>query len=139
MRGHTGGCFTLGKGALYCTSTRQKLNTRSSTESELVAANDVLLQGIWTKHFLESQGYHLGSISLLQDNMSAILLERNGMSSSGKNTRHLSIRSFWIADQVSKGVVEVTHEPTGDMVADFFTKPLQGTAFQKLKKHIMNS
>jgi Reverse transcriptase (RNA-dependent DNA polymerase) len=36
MRGHTGGIFTLGKGAIYTTSIRQKLTTRSSTEGELV-------------------------------------------------------------------------------------------------------
>ena len=28
--------------------------------------------------------------------------------------------------------------PTGDMVADFFTKPLQGSLFRKLRKIILN-
>ena len=77
-------------------------------------------------------------IMLLQDNMSAILLEKNGMLSSGKRTRHLSIRAFWVADQVKKGVVEIEHEPTEDMIADYFTKPLQGSAFRKLRKLILN-
>jgi hypothetical protein len=31
MRGQTGGCMSLGKGTLSNTSTKQKLNTRSST------------------------------------------------------------------------------------------------------------
>ena len=35
MKSHTGGCLSLGHGALYGTSRRQKLNTKSSTESEL--------------------------------------------------------------------------------------------------------
>ena len=74
----------------------------------------------------------------LQDNMSAILLEKNGMFSSGKRTRHLSIRAFWVADQVKKGAVEIEHEPTEDMVADYFTKPLQGSMFRKLRKLILN-
>ena len=78
---------------------------------------------------MEAQGIKKGNMMLLQDNMSAILLERNGMVSSGKRTRHLSIGAFWIADQVKKGMVNVEHEPTDNMVADYFTKPLQGSGF----------
>jgi len=33
MRSHTGGVMTLGSGGAYSVSTKQKLNTRSSTES----------------------------------------------------------------------------------------------------------
>jgi hypothetical protein len=36
MRGHTGGGLTLGRGFPVSVSTEQKLNKRSSTESELV-------------------------------------------------------------------------------------------------------
>ena len=36
MQGHTGGGLTMGRGFPISTSTKQKLNTRSSTESELV-------------------------------------------------------------------------------------------------------
>ena len=39
-KGHTGGALTLDQGAAYNQSTKQKLNTRSSTESELVGADD---------------------------------------------------------------------------------------------------
>jgi hypothetical protein len=138
MRGHTGGTFTLGRGSIYSTSTRQKINTKSSTETELVAADEVLTQAVWTKYFIEAQDNKPKKIMLLQDNMSAILLEKNGMLSSGKRTRHLSIRAFWVADQVKKGVVEIEHEPTEDMIADYFTKPLQGSAFRKLRKLILN-
>jgi hypothetical protein len=34
--------MTLGQGAIYGASTRQKLNTKSWTEAELVGVNDVL-------------------------------------------------------------------------------------------------
>jgi len=59
MRSQTGRVITLGRGAMYSTSTRQKLNTRSSTESELVAMNDVLPQVLWTRYFLREQGYEV--------------------------------------------------------------------------------
>ena len=57
MKSHTGGIMTLGKGAIYGTSTRQKINTKSSTEAELVGVNDVMPQVLWTRYFLEAQGY----------------------------------------------------------------------------------
>ena len=57
MRGQTGACMTMGKGMTCSSSTKQKLNTRSSTESELVGLHDVLPQVIWTKRFIEVQGY----------------------------------------------------------------------------------
>ena len=44
MRSHTGSIMSMGKGAIYASSTRQKINTRSSTEGELVGVNDTLPQ-----------------------------------------------------------------------------------------------
>jgi hypothetical protein len=42
MRGHTGGGLTLGRGFSISVSTKQMLNTRSSTESELVGVDDMM-------------------------------------------------------------------------------------------------
>jgi hypothetical protein len=42
MRGHTGGCLTMGCGFHILVSTKQKLNTKSSTESELVGVDDMM-------------------------------------------------------------------------------------------------
>ena len=43
MRGHSGGGLTLGRGFPNVSSTKQKLNTRSSTETEVVGADDFML------------------------------------------------------------------------------------------------
>ena len=40
MKSHTGYTMTLGKGTVLSKSIKQKLNTKSSTETELVAADD---------------------------------------------------------------------------------------------------
>jgi hypothetical protein len=86
MRSHTGGVLSMGRGAIYGTSTRQKLTTKSSTEAELVGVSDILPQVLWTRYFLEAQGYDINDNLLYQDNKSAILLEKNGKMSSGKRT-----------------------------------------------------
>ena len=42
MRSHTGGCMSFGLGTLHARSTEQKLNTKSSTETEIVGMSDYL-------------------------------------------------------------------------------------------------
>ena len=103
MRSHTGGAMSLGKGVIYGTSTRQKLNTRSSTEAELVAVDDCMSQVLWTRYFLAAQGYDINDCIVYQDNKSAILLEQNGRASSSKRTRHINIRYYFVTDRANCG------------------------------------
>jgi hypothetical protein len=126
-----------GDGAVQSISRKQKLNIRNSTESELVGVDDVSVMIIWTKLFLEEQGYNINSNILYQDNKSAILLETNGKKSSGKRARALNIRNFFLTDQVEKGNVTIVYCPTDDMVGDFHTKPLQGEKFGKFQNAIL--
>ena len=49
------------------------------------------------------------------------------------------MRYFFITDRISKGEVRVEWCPTGDMVADFLTKPLQGSIFKKFRDVIMGA
>ena len=139
MRSHTGGAMTLGQGVAYATSTGQKINTTSSTEAEVVGLHEVLPQILWTRYFLEAQGYGVDESIVYQDNQSAMLLEKNGRGSSSKRTRHINIRYFFVADRIASKEVKVEYCPTGDMLADYFTKPLQGTLFRKFRDIIMNA
>ena len=75
---------------------------------------------------------------MYQDNQSAILLENNGKRSSSKRTKHINIRYFFITDRIKNGKINMEYFPTDDMVADFFTKPLQGKKLLQFKKTIMN-
>jgi hypothetical protein len=139
MRSHTGGVLTLGKGAVYATSTRQKIGTKSSTEAELVGVSDVISQVIWTRYFLEAQGYSVSDSVVYQDNQSAMLMEKNGRFSSGKRTRHINIRYFFVTDRIANNELTIEYCPTKEMIADFFTKPLQGTPFRMFRDWIMNA
>jgi hypothetical protein len=93
---------------------------------------------LWTRYFLEAQGYATSESVVYQDNQSAILLENNGRASSSKRTRHLNIRYFFVTDRVAAKEVAIQYCPTSAMIADFFTKPLQGTMFRKFRTQIMN-
>jgi hypothetical protein len=137
MRGHSGGGLSLGRGFPTVGSTKQKLNTRSSTETEVVGADDFMPAVCWTRYFMQGQGYQVKDNVLYQDNKSAILMEKNGKASSSKRTKHINIRYFFITDRIQKGEVSVKWCPTGDMIGDFMTKPLQGALFKKFRDQIM--
>jgi hypothetical protein len=75
--------MSLGKGSPISSSTKQKLNTRSSTKAKLVGVDDSLALVIWTRNFLQAQGLKVTDNIIYQDNQSAVLLECNGRASSG--------------------------------------------------------
>jgi len=55
MRSHTGVVMSVGRRGAYNSRIKQKLNNRSSTEAELVTANDAMPQILWTNYFLQAQ------------------------------------------------------------------------------------
>ena len=136
MKSHTGGTMSMGTGAMCSSSRKQKLNAKSSTEAKLVGMDDALPQALWTKCFMEAQGCGVSTI-LNQDNQSTAKLSENGKASSGKGTRHINIRCFFITDRIARKEVAIQCCPTKEMVADHFTEPLQGELFCKFRDQIM--
>ena len=52
MKSHTGACMNWGKGMICAFSNKQKVNSRSSIEAELIAVDDEVLKVMWTKQFI---------------------------------------------------------------------------------------
>jgi len=90
--------ISLGRGALMCKWTKQKLNTKSSTKAEVVGSSNYLPNVIWAEMILAEQGYELPDNVFNQDNQSAIRLEKNGQASCGQKSRHINIRHFFMKD-----------------------------------------
>ncbi len=137
MKSHTGAVLSLGRGFAISISTRQKLNTGSSTYAELVAVSDILPMAQWVRLFLLSQGVRIQRNIIYQDNKSAVLLEENGKKSSGKRTRHLNIRYFLVTDAIARKESEVVWIPREGMYADYMTKAQAGAEFRRMRDFIM--
>jgi hypothetical protein len=101
------------------------MNTRSSTETELVTADMFMPEMLWSLHFMQAQGYEVECVGLYQDNISTQLLIKNG-------------KYFFIKDRVDEGEIKVIDCPTEEMWADVMTKPLQGTTFRVMRAELMN-
>ena len=111
--------------------------SRSSTEAELVGVDDVISKILWSKLFIEAQGFQVKTALIYRDNTSSMKLEQNGKSSSGKRTRHFHIKYFYITDLINRNEVQIEYCPTDAMVADYTTKPLVGTKFINFQNWIL--
>lgn len=128
----------MGKDVAYSSSIWQRLNTRSSTEAALVGAHEFMPQILWTRYFLEEQGYQIKGNIVHQENQSPMLLATNGKASSSKRTRHINIRFFFITDRIDTGQMSLQYCGTEAMIGDFFTKPLQGAKFRSFRRQVLN-
>jgi hypothetical protein len=137
FKGHSGGTSTLGKGVVHGKSVKQKINTKSSCEAEIVSVSDYASQVIWIREFLIHQGYAMKSAIIEQDNMGAMAMMNKGRSTSEK-TRHINIRHFFITDRITSGEVELHYVATNELLSDLLTKPLQGQQFKKLRNIALN-
>jgi hypothetical protein len=139
IKSHTGAVFTIGKGAIIGSSTKQKVNSRSSTESELIGVDDKIAKILWTKRFLEWQEFLVKLNIIYQDNTSTIIkLEENGKESSGKRTRRFDIKYFYMTNLVGRNEVTIEYCSTDEMIADYNTKTVVGCKFALFRDRIMN-
>ncbi|MEM9268336.1 MAG: hypothetical protein AAGA78_05300, partial [Pseudomonadota bacterium] len=60
--------------------------------------NDAMALILWTRLFIEAQGYTVNDNVIYQDNQSTMLLANHEKRSSSRKTRHIEIRYFFITD-----------------------------------------
>ena len=130
---HMGAMLTFGEGAVSSYSRKVKLNTCSSTETELLGRDMYMSEMLRSLYFMQSQGYNVEIIELYQDNKSTELLMTTGRFSSGKRTKHIKSKFFFIKDRIDNGEIR-----TKEIWADMLTKPLQGKAFREMCAKLMN-
>ena len=118
-KSHTGAVMSIGVGEILILSRKQKLNTGSSTEAELVGITDMLGLMMWTKYFMEVQVNIIDINILFQDNQSTIMLAKNGRRSAGKNSKHIKNHYFLITDKVHQEDLKIRYKPTVEMMADY--------------------
>ena len=75
----------------------------------MVGVDDCMGQISWTRYFIEAQGYKSQDTILYQDNKSAMLLEQNGKWSSGKRTKHMNVKYFFVMDKIKNKEISLKH------------------------------
>ena len=138
-RGHTGIIVLLGgtNAPLYVRSAKQKINTRSSTESELVALDEGMVVLQWLRDFLRFLGYSQPPVTVYQDNLSTIWFAEHNYSRSGR-LRHLLVRFYYIKDLIERSIIKLEYCPTDLMLSDNLTKPKTGSPFTTHRDLLLN-
>ena len=128
-KGHSGLFVTMGRGAMINASKKLGVNTISSTETEIVSDGERFPKCAWFRYFRLAQGDDPKGDLLFQDNTSCITLHKNHPFRTGKGSKHTNIRCFFVADKIEQKEVKMIYCPTEKMIADYSTKPTQGSLF----------
>ncbi|CAL9014556.1 unnamed protein product [Prunus brigantina] len=129
----SGYAFHIGSGVISWSSKKQQVVALSSTEAEYIAATNSATRAVWLRQLLGALHHEQKSPTTIYcDNNSAIALARNPVFHG--RTKHIHVKFHYIRDLVNDKVVEVQYCPTGEQIADIFTKGLKIDVFMKLKK-----
>jgi hypothetical protein len=137
-KGHTSSVLTFAHGDTTSSSTKQKIPSKSSSESKLIGLYNKSSNILRTCQILEAQGYDIQTNIVYQDNMSTLSLAKNGCVSSSKHTKHIKAKYFFIHHFHNSGELDLQYCPTEQMWADILTKPLQGAKFCLMQAFLMN-
>ena len=134
---HTGMVVMWGDSCIMTICKKQKISTKDSTESELVGISDSYEKLEWANDFIEGLGEKLKEPIVFQDNMSTITLIMSVPPRRLRN-KHLTARNACLHEAIVKNKEALLlHKQTKLMIADPFTKPLQGEGFHLLMAVVM--
>ena len=114
-------------------SKKQTIITPSSTIAELVAFDEAVKEALYIRKLAIALGLRDNAkpLRINTDSANAIkLLQKPGFSSN-KTVRWIENRYFFVHDELQKKSIEFNHVEGTNNVADGFTKPLDGDAFQR--------
>jgi hypothetical protein len=136
-KSHTGVVVNYGSGPIYASSKKQHIVTKSSTEAELVGCSDAAGIIELVSNSLMETKEHSDVPIIHQDNQSTIKLIQNGRPTS-LNSKHIKVRYFFLKEKYDNNEIKLVYTPTGEMIADILTKPLQGEAFITARNRLIN-
>jgi len=90
-KSHPGTVLKLGRAFIFGYSMKQRINTKSSCEAELVGVSDGVNPAIEIMNFMINQGHEAKPVTLMQDNKSTIKMIESGKSNL-ERSRHIDIR-----------------------------------------------
>ena len=135
-KSHTGNVITLGRGPIFCKSSKQRSVTKSSCEAEILALSDIVSTVAWMNDFLLEISVTSEPPILLEDNKAAIFLVTHGSSTAGR-VRHVHIRNAFVNQFITNGTMKIIFCPTSQMIADILTKPLSPPIYSFLRKLLL--
>ena len=126
----SGFSFHYGQSTISWSLKKQAVIVLSSTKAEYVAQTHAAKKAMWLKTFVnEVQGGQEGPLTIMVDNQGAIALAKDNKFH--LCTKHINLCYHFIREAVEDKRIKMEYIPTGENVADIFTKPLPKPKFME--------
>ena len=134
-----GSIVTMNGGPISWPSVLGKTVAMSTCEAEVNAAVVAAKDALHLKQLLVDLGFYNPKTPLQigEDNSACIAQAESGLRHV-RNAKHYEIRLRFLQELVIDKRVEFVYCPTELQLADFFTKPLDVTKFQRFRDFIMS-
>ena len=141
----TGFCISLDGNMIGWCSKGQATVALSTAEAEYMAISATIQEILWIQSLIkeifninsQNQGQGQGKLKnvtlstlLYCDNQSALAISKNDISH--QRTKHIDIRHHFVRDCIAHHVLTIDYIPSGNNLADLFTKPLSKYTFHFL-------
>jgi hypothetical protein len=107
-------------------SQRQRSVALSTAEAEYYAITEVIKETLWIKSLLRELEKE-AKIIVYTDNQAALAIAKNP--EHHQRSKHIDIRCHFIRDHIQSGEIDLQYIPTGNQIADGFTKQLPAASF----------
>lgn len=130
-RSRTGIVVFIASGPVIWQSRAQRTVALSSCEAEYMALTEAIKEIMWLRQFLGELDIPFNAdIPLYIDNKAAIALAKNPVHHA--RSKHIDIRYKFIREIIETRLVTPVYVPTGENIADLFTKATTTATFRKL-------
>ena len=125
----------MGNNLVSWSARKQATVSRSSTESEYKALANATAEIMWVQSLLQELCVSSPPTAVLWcDNLGAKYLSSNPVFHA--RTKHIEVDYHFVRERVSKNLLKVDFVPTGDQVADGFTKALTVRQLENFKHNL---
>jgi hypothetical protein len=132
-KSRSGHVIMMAGAAVSWFSKKQPVVSISSTEAEYYALSEAVKEVLWVRQVFNEIGIPLNDPTIVhQDNRSTIAIAMNPIQH--QRVKHMDVRVHFLRDHLNKDDVKLVWCPTGDMVADIFTKALPGSTHAKFSQ-----